>query len=204
MLLFRDLRPVSNVARATAVSNSGNSTVARRLKPSRATAVSNWIHKLQIHFKSQQNRFVMVWRMFTATAFNSTELNSTSETKSCWSRASQSCYSRVARHSGTVARRLKRALIEVGYIERPFHPKIHRFFTGDFLVHKKSSLNESIFRLWYMIVTMQHGNHKQCWTQRLNIKWYWATLKPVRRARGNFCSLERRNFFTFSVSPTAN
>ena len=38
--------------------------------------------------KVSKTDFIMVWRMFTATAFNSTELNSTSETKSCKSRPS--------------------------------------------------------------------------------------------------------------------
>ena len=77
--------------------------VARRLKPSRATAVlhgniarigfkrraiavPNSIHKLQMHlnaFESLLNRFFIAVFCFRQQPLYSTELNSTSETKSC-------------------------------------------------------------------------------------------------------------------------
>ena len=79
--------------RATAVPNSidrikfdFSTAVARRLKPSRATAVPNSIHKLQMHyntFKSLLNLFFIIVFCFWQQPFYSTELNSTSETKSC-------------------------------------------------------------------------------------------------------------------------
>ena len=102
--------------------------VARPLKPNRATAVehgklcssSAWFQTshycracrtqfinykyIRMHFKSSLNRFLFISFVFrNSYIFHSTELNSTSETKSCYSRV------KLSQLRTAVAQRLKQA-----------------------------------------------------------------------------------------------